>query len=555
MLASWTVRIVSAIFSLAIVLNRPILADPLPDQAAVCRTIAEAAARTLERMESDAVAWEAVVELGNGGRAVVTVIRSPDATRRTLDFEVGGKDLRLIDLVERDDCWHVACGDERFKCRPYEAILQSPSVYHVLAMAELMIVTDVEHLNKSGELTAVEDGVAKFRFPVDAQQLPKLRETLAIFDAALPNVKPEQAARMKAQQAYLLDLIDHGELVEISLDHGLFLTLRKGGSKVSVERVSWPSGGDIPALGVGAIDWEDRTGGLLVDEAATRNDVIMISHAPDWRVGMPSQEPDVMLLNVLPGELRRLPFAKGICMPGCFSKDRSKAFVVGRDVTSGKTELIEIDLLTGENRELVSFDRWQGFAIAPLLSPDGKTLVICDAGVKISAPNDPQVEDIIASQITLVDVETGATKPLGAPMDVAFFNWLPDGSGLIFRRSIHQQDNKYGLKKIMRIDLDAAISELGQGDFPTLIRNGTRILYTGNARQWFTCDLTGGDPQIFGDGLKEYSFPAASPGGDRLVMMRFSKSTGPRPYLVDATTGEATPIPVDDGLWAIPAWQ
>ena len=140
-------------------------------------------------------------------------------------------------------------------------------------------------------------------------------------------------------------------------------------------------------------------------------------------------------------------------------------------------------------------------------------------------------------------------------MDVASLNWLPDGSGLIFRRSINQQDSKYGLKKILRINLDGSTSELRQGDFPKLTRDGTRILYEDIARQWYTCDLIGGDPQIFGDGLKGYGFPAASPNGDRIVMTRFSESTGPRPCLVDAATGEVTLIPVGEGLWAMPAWK
>ena len=73
-----------------------------------------------------------------------------------------------------------------------------------------------------------------------------------------------------------------------------------------------------------------------------------------------------------------------------------------------------------------------------------------------------------------------------------------------------------------------------------------RILYkTDNKTSaWMTCDLEGKNPEQIMDGLPKFSFPAVSPDGNKILIMKFGGDMGPRPSIVDLVTKKINRIPV-----------
>lgn len=533
-------------------------AAPFPDQAAVCEQIAEAIERTSKRRETDVLSWRTKIDLGNGNSAVVETVKAPSARRISCEIAVkGGEKQKLLEIIERGNRWYVTARDGAYVCRPYEALLPTSLAYRIIARADLQTVADAMLLSASSELESVDGSVAKFLIPFDASQRAAIESQLLWIDQELPAAEAGTAGKLRLKRAYLHDLHKNGgEVLEVSLEYGYLLTTVDNGLEATVDDLAWVSEPDATAFDVNHADWEDRTGKLLVDREADRSDVIMISHAPIWRVGMPGPEPDLMLASLATGELRRVPHSRGAALAGCFSKDRSRVFVIGVGLSGRLSELVEVDLRAGEQRSVADATNWRGMLVSAALSPDGRTLAVVDAGVKVFSPADSSATDVIGNQINLVDLETGQVRPIGKLMDVAFLNWIPDGSGFIARRSFHEPGSKFDVKKLIRIGLDGKVAELRAGDFPALIENGTKMIYVNpESHEWFTCDLNGQNSKLFNGGMKEYSFPVASPQGDRLVMMYYDRDTGPRPHVIDVNTGKATPVPVGPGLWAMPEWK
>jgi len=106
---------------------------------------------------------------------------------------------------------------------------------------------------------------------------------------------------------------------------------------------------------------------------------------------------------------------------------------------------------------------------------------------------------------------------------------------------------------LMLLSLDGKQQELREGRGVCYLPAERRLLYEDDERRKWTCDLAGKNERPFGDGFVPFGFPTASADG-RMVMMRFEKGKAPTPYLIDTKTFEASPIPVAQGLWAMPSW-
>jgi Tol biopolymer transport system component len=183
----------------------------------------------------------------------------------------------------------------------------------------------------------------------------------------------------------------------------------------------------------------------------------------------------------------------------------------------------------------------------PTLSPDGKTLAVIHKGAG---------ERRLDSRICLVDVKTGQARPLGAPHDMAFPSWLPDGRGLILLVRVPDVANNRLVDTIARLDLDGKLTTLRPGSMPVVLGDGRRILFEDlQTRTWHTCNLEGLDVKPYADGLKGYSFPTPAPDGKRLLMMHFEPEKGPVPVVLPIDAGQGKPATTVPGLWAMPAWR
>jgi Tol biopolymer transport system component len=213
----------------------------------------------------------------------------------------------------------------------------------------------------------------------------------------------------------------------------------------------------------------------------------------------------------------------------------------------GSLGLYEIDLSTGENRKLGGEPLSSGFSLMPCLSPDGKTLAVLHKGTD---------SRILESRVHLIDAATGNARPLGQPLDTAFISWFPDGKHLLLITRKHVTMDHPSQNSLARMDLQGKVSTICRGDVPVLIDQSKRILFEGEEDDlWYTCDLTGKNRKRFHGGFARHGFPAPSPTGTQVLMMRFSKTGMPRPVIIDVRTGTIRSLTVPEGLWATPKWQ
>jgi len=359
---------------------------------------------------------------------------------------------------------------------------------------------------------------------------------------------------IRQQQTRIEELIEKGFQIAIDVEDGYLVAGGAPEQRVTVEDFHWLRVGESNAFEVEGERWEDRTDSLAANPAS-RPDLMMMGHCPAWRPGGPQLDTDTVLLNVETGRLSRVPYQHGLSLSGCFSADRTKVYVTGMLATEGGGGLFEIDLLSGENRRLAA-GQIQGLPMFPTLSPDGKSLAVLGAAPGMHAASSGAVEDMLKSRLYLVDVATGRAKRIGEPLDTAFLSWLPDRQGLLLITRRYRSTSQPSIDSLACLNPDGTVTELRPGSWPKLVLGGSRILHQDNeTNRWHTCDLSGANPTLVGDGLTGFSSPTPSPDGDRVVLMKSAPETGPRPYIVDVRTGETTPIPVDSGLWVMPAWE
>lgn len=536
-------------------------AQSLEDAEDTYARIATAAERTVARRQSETVLWKTVVELGPGNRfAEIVYAVAPQRRRMTVRLTGNGKTTQIADIVERDDRWYVVNFDQSYQCRPYEAQLLLPVAYRLLAKADLNAVVDPDVFRALNAEVTVDASEASLNWPLSAEAGSQVRQLIRGVEEAFRTEDSQQdreaeviRARAAGQLDALKDVLANGMTWRVNLEHGYLSESGLPGQRVVVKQFDFVSEAKPEVFDIGQEPWDEHTPPGMTGAAG--DDVAMICHSRIWDPKGPTPDLDVKLLNTTTGETRRVPFTGGLSSPGCFSRDRLKAYVTGTTGALDAWVIFEVDLQTGTNRAL-GLGEFRGAPLAPVLSPDGTTLAVTD--FVSNRGEDPQ-DDLLTmfkSQVRLIDVSTEAVRAIGAPLDAISLNWLPNNSGLILVVRKSRDPNKPSDETISRMDLDGNVVALRRGSSAQLVRGGTRILYEEPAtEQWFTCDLAGSDPVLVGDGLKEFGFPAASPSGDKVLMMRFAEPTGPRPYVVDVVTGAASPIPVGEGLWAFPRWR
>jgi Tol biopolymer transport system component len=259
-------------------------------------------------------------------------------------------------------------------------------------------------------------------------------------------------------------------------------------------------------------------------------------------------DPDGRLINIKTGRMRRIPFEGEASIPGCFLSGRDKVVVTG--MSDSRFGLYEIDLKTRKNHPLAAKVLAGTFPLAPVLSPDGKTLAVASADFGAGLDH---------TQVFLIDLQTGEGKPIGKPFDTTALSWMPDGKGLILVSRQNVRMDKPPVSTICRMDLIGQLTPLRPGDSPVLLQDG-RILFEeysedGRHWQWKTCNLSGQDVKLFGDGLKKLSFPAPAPDGLRMLMIRYVPDRGTTPYVFRIGEAPDQPAVQVGGTWSGAVWR
>jgi hypothetical protein len=510
------------------------------------QTIIQRASATAARIERETVSWESIIELPTPGATVRTsTTQSKNGRDFTASIVQQGESHEFVRILERDGRWYVFQDGTIVKYRPYEAPLSLPTGYLFLAKSELRFIID-ETLVSQAKFESQKSNVVTYRVPLPENARRQLQQSLdgiAQIKQQRPGALDPQLERRVPQ---MRDALNRGATIDVDADAGVVLAYGTVGNRCWVKDIRWqPSeGGDeLPPELANA---EDHTASLL-DTAASLDDLFMIGHAGGWAPGGPTLNTDAVIANSRTGEIRRVPYPITGTLPGCFAKDRRSVFVSGVVPDEGAIGLFQVDLATGAVRRIAEKEL-PGITMFPTLSPDGRALAVLN--------KTGQEANVLDSQVCLVQIATGRVRKVGAPLDTAFLSWLPDHTGLVLVTRKYRDLNLPAENTIARMNFNGQITPIRRGAFPIVIGRQKRILLLDESDDlWRTCDFAGKNVAMVGDGLKDFGFPALSPDEKRLVMMRFDKSTGPRPYIVDLASGKATPIRVRNGLWAMPAWR
>lgn len=515
-------------------------------QAPDLKAVAKRGSETLARLEKETATWTTTFELPKPGIAFqIVTYQSPNARAFEFAVEQNGVVHDVARIIERENAWYVFQQDSIEKYRPYEAPLAVPSLYEFMGRSELKCIIE-DTLSPVGQLESLSGKIATYRVPLPERAKNLLQNSLAAFEQA-KRQSPEQVDRKFEQQIpSLIEAIEHGVTMDLVIETGIIAAAGGVGKRYWVRDFRWLPESENPASNVDLKVTADRSSSIL-EHADAIDDIFMIGHAAAWKPGAPALDTDRVLINRRTGKMRRVPFPLGIVASGCFSKDRQSVFVSGQIPDEGSLGLFELHLETGALRRLGENALGQ-FCLFPTLSPDGRTLAILSKG--------GEELGMLDSQIFLVDVMTGNARTLGKALDTAFLSWLPDGTGLVLITRKYESLDQPAEETIAKINLQGHITPLRPGSFPIVLRPQERILYLDEEdKLWKTCDFSGTEVELVSDGLKGFSFPAVSPDGQFAIMMRFDRSTGPRPHLINLSNGETTPIPVGQGLWIMPAWQ
>jgi Tol biopolymer transport system component len=455
----------------------------------------------------------------------------------------GQRDV-LVRVTQKDRTWYVQEGPKRGKYRPFEAPFDLPSAYLFLMRSEPQFITEGS-LAGLGKYEGTSNGISTFRTPLPDAQKKQLASGIAEFDRFRKEnqgkvVEPEVIQSVDAAR----EVLSKGLSTSVELQSGMLTEFGAAEMRTKVSGFRWRSEIDPKEFATGGAAWTDYTDDPT---ASDLGDLLMIAHCGVWRPGMASPDSDGRLLNVTTGRYRRIPFQGAMTLPGCFTRDRTRVVVSGVDTANGVMGLYEIDLKSGKNRQLGGDLLATGFALFPSLSPDGKTVVVLhkDASGRV-----------LEVQICLVDLATGTATPLGKPRDTGPVSWFPDGAALLINENKTVDVSKPSIGTICRMDMEGRITKLREGVSPVVLGDGKRILFEEQAtRTWKTCDLSGGDEQVYASGMKGCAVPAPAPDGKRLLMMRFRSAQAPEPVVFPIGRSDGTPATTVPGLWKTPAWR
>lgn len=520
-------------------IEEPLLAQQEPEVQA----IAAAGRKTSELLEREPAAWTVVFELSNGTEALTEVVSAVTMRRIDVSFKRAERMLRLVRIIERDGLWYVADQLGYFKYRRYEATFIFPPIYAFLSQSELRTVVDESE--PLGSFDQLQSDVATYRKRMPTSVKQKLQanlENLLKLEESHPEKGTTESALIKQN---LQQQLQNDTELKINLETGIIEQFASVGQRWRVQDFQWLETTDFSVFDVSEIQWEDRSSSIFADQNE-RNKVIMIGHAMAWQPGQQARETDLLLLDIFSGQTRRVPFALGVAGVGCFSRDRTRIYISGQIPDYGSLGIFEIDLNTGQHRHLGGRELEFGITMFPTLSPNGLELAV----IHLDPASGP-----VSSQVYLIDIASGRSRAIGKPLDTGHLSWLPSGDGLVLVSREHKAIDLPAVSTICRMNFEGNLTEIRPGDFPVVLPD-SRILFRDSEDDlWKTCDLQGQDVEFVGDGLKSFSFPAPSPDGQCMIMLKFGAATCPQPHLIDIATGKRQPIQVGGGLWTTPSWR
>ncbi|QNN24479.1 hypothetical protein HED60_20125 [Planctomycetales bacterium ZRK34] len=421
--------------------------------------------------------------------------------RHTFRANLGGNDAELFDIIIRDGLWYVhEAKQQPAKYRPYEAPLRFPDAYLLIKLAQwstLPAGVDFEINNMSSTVATIGLG--------------------------------------RTQS------LDYRQPVRVDRETGIILNGRILGASYEVRNLSAePAPADT--FKTDAVPWADHT----ADPTDTDNvdNLIMAPWSPMATPANAQQlqvKSMVCLVNISTGQVRRVPFdGWNSLAAGCFNKDHKKVYLCGKVALNQPMAIVEIDLSTGTNRRITTESL--GLLTRAALSPDNRTLATA------------AINPLGQSQVLLVDVITGKTRPLGAPGPFASPLWLPEGTGLLLvhRRMIARDQPPETM--LVQMGLEGKLTTLRPGNVPQILPSSGRILFCDSAWKWHTCNLKGTDVKLYPGTILGAAAAAVSPDQRRIVWLQYPPQSMPQLVIQRFGRKDVDSLDLGRGLWGVPAW-
>lgn len=506
-------------------------------EAPTLEELLEVAHATQDHCERRPARWKILFELPKGDLLVEVVIKG-ERRRTQFYYEDHLSKSLLLDVISTDGLWYVTDGDERYKCRPFEAVFSAPSLYGFLERSDLHVYH--EEMESIGTFEEMDGEVAVYRVPLTEElhtNISAAYEQLLNLAAISKEIDPEREQKLESYR----DFIENGSLIRINTRTGV---IEQAGALTQIfyvksfEKLRFVS---PKTFDVSNQLWEDRSG-AIAGENRDWNNVILVDDNPAYIPGQGGGSAEPFMLNLATGEKRRVPFAHGWLESACFSPDRSRCYVTGWLPTYGCLGIMEVDLETQDQFRLGSAPLQTGINLGATVSPDESLVAVLQLEIEAGP---------LQFRLHLIDVESGESMKVGDTHDLSHLNWLPNSDGLILVMKEHQWQPEKTTPFICHMDLDGNLTKLCQGNQAKLLSRSNRILFRGDERAWYTCDMEGKDQRKVGDGLAEYAFPTMSMDGSRLYMMKRNSEREPVPHIIDIETGVAYPLEIGLDLPAI----
>lgn len=480
------------------------------------------------RLKKQPARWDVDVVLPGATFALGILSAHPDFEVRVMVKPPRGRPKRLARIVQHKDDWYVE--EQNGLAGVYRAWEAPVNMEFLISL--LSESWPVPYLPGKGHSVRriTKEKVAKVGIPLDAAQTAEAHQFLERAKELEEKPPKELAASIEEVKRRL----KFGNEIEVDAKNGFLQQVTVGELTLRFSPIRWlpqETKVEVPA----------KLPNKKKPRPENRDRQIMIDHAGAWRPGNPRMETGCRLLDLKTGVLERLPFVAGICSPGCFLKDRSKVVVPGRKV-GGERGLYLVDLNTGSNRRLAADTLDGGVCFRPVLSPDGKKLVL----EYLPAGNDSR------HQVMELDLDTDKVTRVGDDLGVHSLSWLPDDQGWLAVRPGDEKNSG----KVVTINRKGEVEELFEAEFAQLIgEKSDRVFHQAPDGVWRIADLSGENAKAVGKGLAKLSLPTVNSEGTEAIMMAFVPDAGPSPVLVDLESGVVRPLRVGAGLWMSPAWR
>lgn len=495
----------------------------------------------LDRLEKEAASWTSTSRFESGATLRVKVIQEGERSRKSFEFQSGGRWISGLQIIERDGLWYGSNDTLSRKCRPYELNAGLPVIYFLLERAMPAVISDPQKFG-TAKLEKVDKQIAILHVPLTAANKNQIQTFLTQFEKLKSEFGKSLPSELDQRVRKFREWSEKGQPVHVDLETGI--VVGHGDIKAWTEITELQF---LPEAPKGAFEVDDRQWDDYTDDPTTGNvdQLAMIGFQPGFKVGQKNRDTELVLIDVQAERLRRVPFEGVEAAPGCFLPGRKSVVVHGKVSATGGLAPYRVDLQTGENTPIAE-EAFRGVnTVGATLSPNGKTLAL----VRMNAG------EILKSQIYLIDLATDEATPLGEPLDVFYLSWFPDGKRLLVRVMEHIEGKDELSRWVGTIDLQGKLTKLFPGDAPFFAGSPLRIVFEDEDDKWFSCNPDATDVKPYADGFKGYRFPAPSPDGRQALMMRFEKGKLPVPTLLDIGKSSGRPISKLEGLWAMPAWK